>query len=319
MSTSARMLSLLSLLQTHRYWPGAELASRLGVSERTLRRDVDRLRDLGYDVDAVRGVAGGYQLRGGRALPPLLLDNDEAVAIAIGLRGSTASVLDGDGDAAVRALTKVVAMLPAQLRHRMDALARITDPGPPRRLPSIDAETLSTLAGCCRDRERARFSYVAKGGERTERRVEPHQLVSYAQRWYLVAFDLDRQDWRTFRLDRIADVATPGNRFQLRQIPGGSALEYVRAGRRNRPRRHAVEVRFDCAAAELRRCVDGWGEVSDDGTGAIWRITLDRLDWPVMVIAQLGVPVEVVQPTELAQRVRHTGAVMAASPEIEPP
>ncbi|PID53377.1 MAG: transcriptional regulator [Micrococcales bacterium] len=227
------MLALLSLLQTHRYWPGAELASRLGVSERTVRRDVGRLRDLGYEVDAVRGVAGGYQLRAGRALPPLLLDNEEAVAIAVGLRGSAASVLDGDGDAAVRALTKVVAMLPPRLRHRMDALAAVTHPGPPRRLPSIDAQTLTTLAGCCRDQERARFSYVAKDGARTERRVEPHQLVSYAQRWYLVAFDLDRQDWRTFRLDRMTDVQIPGNRFRPRQIPGGSALEYVKAGRRN--------------------------------------------------------------------------------------
>lgn len=318
------MLKLLSLLQTHRYWPGPGLAARLGVSERTLRRDVDRLRDLGYDVDAVRGVAGGYQLRAGRALPPLLLDNDEAVAIAVGLRSAAASVIDGGGDAAVRALTKVVAMLPPALRSSMDALQAVTEPGPRRRQPAIDAEALSALAACCRDHEYAEFDYVAQSGEATERRVEPHQLVSFEQRWYLVAWDTRRQDWRTFRLDRLSDVRTAGDRFRPREIPGGSALAYVKRGRASQPRRYQVEVRFEIGADALRASAGTWGEVVAAGCHAsVWRIGIDTLDWPVMLIAQVGVPVEVVSPVELAVLVRDVGRRMAqvgvpSSREVEP-
>ena len=311
MSTSERMLHLLGLLQTHRYWPGPELASRLEVSERTLRRDVDRLRGLGYDVDAVRGVTGGYQLRAGKALPPLLLDKDEAVAIAVGLRGAAASVVDGGGEASLRALTKVMGMLPPAMRASLAAIESMTITGPRRQAPSIDAEVLARIAACCRDQEIAEFTYQAASGEATERRVEPHQLVSFEQRWYLVAYDLRRRDWRTFRLDRISQVSVRGDQFRPREIPGGSALELVKAGRRARPRTHDVEVRFQCPADELARHVGGWGEVQPDGQASTWRISVDELDWPVMLIAQVGVAVRVLSPPELADRVRRAGQLMA--------
>lgn len=313
MSTSERMLRLLSLLQTHRFWSGTELASRLEVSQRTLRRDVDRLRELGYDVDALRGVAGGYQLRGGKALPPLLLDHDEAVAIAIGLRGSAAAAVDGGGDVTVRALTKVVAMLPPRLRSRLEAVSTVTQPGFRASAPTINAEILTRLAACCRDHEIAAFGYVAKDGAATERRVEPHQLVSFEHRWYLVAFDLRRREWRTFRLDRIADVDVRGDGFKPRQIPGGSALDLVRDGRRSHRGRYSVAVRFACPAEDLQRNTGSWGDVEPDGDGAIWRISTDHVDWPVMLIAQLGVPVNVISPPELVHRVRETGRRMAAA------
>lgn len=301
------MLQLLSLLQTHRYWPGPELADRLEVSERTLRRDVERLRDLGYDVDAVRGAAGGYQLRAGRALPPLLLDNDEAVAIAVGLRSSATSVVDGGGEAAVRALTKVVAMMPPALRGRMEALQSVAMPGPRQSQATVDAEALTTLAAACRDREIVRFGYVDKSGTATDRRVEPHELVSYAQRWYLVAFDLGREDWRTFRLDRLEDIRVFGGRYTPREIPGGSALEHVRRGRASQPRRYAVRMRFETDAEHLRRATGGWGEVTPDGPAAVWAINLDELDWPVMIAAQLGLDFTVLDPPELTDLVRDVG------------
>ena len=211
MSTSARMLSLLSLLQTHRYWPGDELASRLEVSGRTLRRDVERLRDLGYVVDATRGVAGGYQLRAGGSLPPLLLEDDEAVAIAVGLRSAAAGSVGGLEETSVLALTKVIALMPPPLRRRMDALNTQTDaPGPWSGGPVVDAGLLTTLAQACRDDEPLEFGYTARAAEETRRRVEPHRLVSLGRRWYLVAYDRDRQDWRSFRVDRMTDAGTPG-------------------------------------------------------------------------------------------------------------
>lgn len=305
MSTSERMLRLLGLLQTHRYWPGRELAERLDVSDRTLRRDVDRLRDLGYEVDAVRGVAGGYQLRAGRALPPLLLDNDEAVAIAVGLRSSASTVIDGEGDAAVRALTKVVAMLPPTLKSRMDALQTMTIPGPQRQQPHIDASALTTLAACCRDREIARFRYQGRGAEPTERRVEPHQLVSFEQRWYLVAYDLYRQDWRTFRLDRLSEVVTRGDRFRRREIPGGSALEHVRAGRQRTVQTHHVQVWFDCDPEVVRHQVWTWGDVTAaPNGGCTWSIDMGGdLTWALYTLVAVDAPCRVISPPELVERV----------------
>ena len=206
MNTSARMLRLLSLLQTHRYWPGEELSERLAVSPRTLRRDIDRLRELGYAVDAARGVAGGYQLRAGGSLPPLLLEDEEAVAIAVGLRTSAAGAVSGMEETSVQALTKVIALMPPRLRRRMDAVRSQTDNLVWGGGPVMDPDVLTTLAQACRDDELVRFGYTARDADPTERRVEPLRLVSLGRRWYLVAYDRDRQDWRSFRLDRISDV-----------------------------------------------------------------------------------------------------------------
>ena len=254
MSTSERMLRLLSLLQTHRYWPGPELSDRLEVSPRTLRRDVDRLRELGYTVDAVRGAAGGYQLRAGGSLPPLLLEDEEAVAIAVGLRTAAAGAVAGMDGWSVQALSKVLSLMPPRLRRQMDAVASQTEsPGPWEGAPVFDAAVLTTLAQACRDSELLRFDYTAREAEVTHRRVEPLRLVSLGRRWYLVAWDRDRLDWRSFRLDRISAPEPTGQRFRARELPGrgrarlrpaghptdAPALRRTRAGgdRAPRPRR----------------------------------------------------------------------------------
>src|SRR5919199_1036139 len=184
---SSRMLRLLSLLQTHRYWPGAELADRLEVSVRTLRRDVDRLRDLGYPVRAERGVAGGYQLQAGAAVPPLLLDDDEAVAIAVGLRSAAPGAVAGFEETSVRPLAKVIQLLPPRLRRRIDALQAATSPAVFGGGPTVDAATLTTLAMSCRGEERLQFDYRPREGEASTRYVEPHRMVSLGSRWYLIA------------------------------------------------------------------------------------------------------------------------------------
>ncbi len=224
--TSARLLRLLSLLQAQRFWTGAALSERLDVTERTVRRDVDRLRALGYPVNATSGVAGGYRLGAGAALPPLLLDDDEALAVAIGLRTATAGSVAGNAEAAVRALTKLEQLLPARLRRRVAALhAAVT----PLHLagPTVDPQLLTALAGACRDQERVRMRYDDRTARTTEREVEPHGLVHSGTRWYLVAWDLDREDFRTFRVDRVARAASTGRRFTPRPIPGGDLGAYV--------------------------------------------------------------------------------------------
>src|SRR5690242_7653356 len=190
-NTSSRTLRLLSLLQTHRYWPGPELADRLGVSARTLRRDVDRLRELGYPVEAQRGLEGGYQLGAGASLPPLVLEDDEAVALALGLRLAAQGAVDGIEEASVRALAKVGQIMPPRLRRQVEALRTATVPAAWRGGgPNVDAEALTLLAQACRDEERLRFGYTAQNGEQSSRHVEPHRLVSMGRRWYLVAYDL---------------------------------------------------------------------------------------------------------------------------------
>ncbi|MEO9324111.1 YafY family protein [Nocardioides sp. C4-1] len=319
MSTSARMLSLLSLLQTHRYWPGDELATRLEVSGRTLRRDIERLRDLGYAVDATRGVAGGYQLRAGGQLPPLLLEDDEAVAIAVGLRTAAAGSVGGLEETSVQALTKVVGLMPPRLRRRMDALQSQTDtPGPWRGGPTVDATLLTTLAQACRDDEPLAFDYAARGGasggEVTRRRVEPHRLVSLGRRWYLVAYDRDRLDWRSFRVDRIAAPATSGTRFRPRELPGGDAVAYVQAGFRRIPHRYDVRVQVSAPAAAVAWAVGSYGDVVaiDDATCRL-EMAVDDLRWPVMVLAQVGAPFVVDSPDDLRAECARTAELFSSA------
>lgn len=301
MSTSARMLRLLSLLQTHRFWTGGELAGRLEVSERTLRRDVDRLRDLGYDVDAVRGAAGGYQLRAGGAMAPLLLDEDEAVAVAVGLRAAANGGVPGLEDITLQALTKVIALMPPRLRRRMGALQTQTEGLVWGEGPALDPTVLTTLAQACRDDEVVTFAYTAYDGTSTTRRVEPHRLVNLGRRWYLVAHDRERQDWRSFRVDRVAEVpATTGQRFRPREIPGGDAAQYVNRGLRNRPQRHQVRVVLQAPAAEVAAVVGRWATVEAVGDDACRMVmNTDSLDWPVLVLANLDRDFEVEEPAEL--------------------
>jgi predicted DNA-binding transcriptional regulator YafY len=309
MSTSERMLRLLSLLQTHRYWPGPELSERLEVSARTLRRDVDRLRELGYTVDAVRGAAGGYQLRAGGSLPPLLLEDEEAVAIAVGLRTAAASAVSGTDDWSVQALSKVLSLMPPRLRRQMDAVASQTEsPGPWEGAPVFDAAVLTTLAQACRDSEVLRFDYAAREAEVTHRRVEPLRLVSLGRRWYLVAYDRDRADWRSFRLDRIAAPEPTGQRFRARDLPADDALAFVQLGIRRMPQRYAVRVRVATAADELAAQIGRWGTVSEDGEGCVLEMNVDDLDWPVMVLAGSGAEFAVESPPELAEKVAEVAA-----------
>ncbi len=204
LDTSARLLRLLSLLQAHRDWSGGDLADRLGVTPRTVRRDIDRLRELGYPVHSTPGTAGGYQLGAGAELPPLLLDDEEAVAVAVGLRSAAEGSVEGIEETSVRALAKLEQVLPHHLRRRVGALTAFTVPMPGRTGgPRVDAATLTELAHACRDCQRLRFDYVSHDGTVTRRNVEPHRLVSTQRRWYLVAWDVDRADWRTYRADRI--------------------------------------------------------------------------------------------------------------------
>lgn len=310
MSTSARMLQLLSLLQTHRFWPGTELSGRLEVSERTLRRDIERLRDLGYDVDATRGVAGGYQLRAGNALPPLLLDDEEAVAIAVGLRTAAAGLVAGIGDTSALALGKVVALMPPRLRRRMDAVTSQTDSLPWGGRVPLDAGVLGTLAQACRDDEALTFTYQAPEAEPTQRRVEPHRLVTLGNRWYLLAYDRVRHDWRSFRVDRISDPATTGQTFRPRDIPGGDAAAYVQAGIRSRPAAHDVCVHVRAEADVVARRVGRWGQVeAAEGPegGCRLRMQVDDLGWPMMILAGVEADFTVEQPAELAELVAQVG------------
>jgi predicted DNA-binding transcriptional regulator YafY len=327
-NTSSRALRLLSLLQNHRFWPGAELADRLGVSPRTLRRDVDRLRELGYPVTAHPGVDGGYQLASGTALPPLVVDDDEAVALAVGLRlatqgadvpGATAQDTADHGtiaEAAARALAKVTQVMPARLRRRAEAVAAMTesvswDAGRAAQAAAINPDALASAALACRDAERIRFAYGAASGERTERHVEPLRLVALDRRWYLVAYDLTRNDWRSFRLDRVIGVPRPtGARFRPRALPAADAAEFVRrnitaAG----PGPWQVEAVIEAPAAVIRERIGRWATIEEDGADRCL-VTMtpgDNLDWPVIALGVAGADFQVLSPPELIARIGDWG------------
>jgi predicted DNA-binding transcriptional regulator YafY len=306
---TARVLELLSLLQTHRFWPGSELSERLGVSDRTLRRDIDRLRSLGYPVDATPGAAGGYRLAAGAHMPPLLLDDDEAVAIAVGLRAAAGAAVAGIEETSVRAMAKLEQVLPDRLRRRVSAVHGnvVALRWGSRRGPEVDPAALAVLGQACRDHEEARFDYRRRDGESSRRLVEPHQLVSAGRRWYLVAWDVRRDDWRTFRLDRLTDARLAGGRFAPRRIPGGDAAEFVARSLSATPTRHRVELVVRAAPdAVMMSTYQVGGEVAPLGDG-LSRVTMgaDSLDWLTMVIAELALlhgVVELDAPPEVSGR-----------------
>ncbi|MBX9387552.1 helix-turn-helix transcriptional regulator [Streptomonospora nanhaiensis] len=307
METSARLLRLLGLLQTRAEWSGAELAERLGVSTRTVRRDVDRLRGLDYPVEVDLGPAGGYRLGAGGRLPPLLLDDEEAVAVAVGLRTAAGSNVAGIGEAALRALVKLRQVLPPRLRGRVGALdiAMVHVPG----LPSVDAGDLAAIATACRDRRRLRFDYRSRPGEESVRLVEPHQLVVWGSRWYLVAWDLDRADWRTFRVDRMRVRPGTGARFTPRGLPGGDAAEFVTAGL-DRAWPHHATVRLHAPAdspTALRARTYGRVEPVDDRT-CLLHFGADTLHSLAFLLGALKEDFEVVRPPELAAELRRLAA-----------
>lgn len=304
-STSSRTLQLLSLLQNHRYWTGEELAGRLRVSLRTLRRDIDRLRDIGYPVQSGRGVGGGYQLTPGASLPPLVLDDDEAVALAVGLLGSAQTSITDIAETSVGALAKVVQVMPPRLRRRVEALRAVTvSADVPWASQATDAEQLVTIAQACRDDERLAFDYTAADGAATTRRAEPHRLVSMGRRWYLVAYDLDRREWRSFRLDRMTRTSGTRVRFRRRDIPGGDAAAFVEAGTRARRSVRAV-AELAAPAEGVRRAIGRWAEVFDAGAERCRvEIDADSLDWAVFALGVSGAPVVGASPPEFAERLR---------------
>jgi predicted DNA-binding transcriptional regulator YafY len=311
-TTSSRLLTLLSLLQGRRDWPGSELADRLGVSGRTIRRDVDRLRELGYPVESMTGPAGGYQLRAGTAMPPLLLDDEEAIAIAVGLQTAAGASIAGIEETSVRALVKLEQVLPSHLRRRVQALQNATTTLVRSGGPTVDPQCLTVIAAACRDTERVRFAYSARDKADSRREVEPHSLVNAGRRWYLVAWDCGRADWRTFRLDRLTKPATTGVRFAPRTLPAKDAAAYVKQSLASAPYRYEAEVTLHAPADELRkrRWLGGTVEPIDDAT-CRFVTSDDNLDWLAMRIAMLGCDFEVHGPPELVDHLSAMGERIA--------
>jgi predicted DNA-binding transcriptional regulator YafY len=286
-ATSGRLLKLLSLLQTRRDWTGDELARRLDVSGRTIRRDVERLRDLGYPVDALTGPAGGYRLHAGTAMPPLLLDDDEAVAIAVGLRTAARASVTGIEETSVRALVKLEQVLPSHLRRRVNALQTATVTLATSGGPTVDPETLTAIAGACRDRERLRFAYRGREGT-----------------------DCDREDWRTFRVDRLTSLSPAGARFEPRALPNDDPAAFVAANLSGAPARYQARVTLFAPLAEVAQQALFTGstvEAIDERTCEL-RTSDDSLDWLAVRVGMLGVDFEIHEPPELLERVRDLAA-----------
>lgn len=316
---TGRALQLLSLLQTHRLWRAVELADRLEVTERTVRRDVDRLRDLGYPVDATPGTQGGYRLAVGAHVPPLVLDDDEAVAVAVGLRYAAGAAIGGIEETSVRALAKIEQLLPDRLRRRVSALhTSVTAMRWAANDEVVDPEALSVLAAACRDREEVRFDYRRRDGEESRRLVEPHQLVTVGRRWYLVAWDQRRDDWRSFRLDRLADAQLAGVRFTAREIPGGDAVSYVATSLGSIPRDLEALVSIDAPYSQVEgvlRWVDHTPVETEEGSCVV-QLRGDDLGRLTMSIARIALdaPVAVIEPEAMADSVRELVERLSGKP-----
>ena len=296
--TTARILKLLSLLQARRVWSGGELMVRLAVSERTLRRDVERLRDMGYPVGATPGPFGGYQLEAGADIPPLLLDDEEAVAIAMSLLTAAGGTISGIEEISLRALSKLETVLPPRLRRQVNMLQETVVPMI-KAWVKVDSSTLTALAQACRDHERVRFTYSSRTGEETDRHVEPHQLVSLGSRWYLAAWDRDREDWRTFRLDRITEPRPTKFGFKPRPLPGGDAAAYVTESLRSIPMRFRLIATVEAPADQITDKVYG-GKVESLGKRRCQvSIDGDQLEWLAFQISSLGFEFQIHEPKEL--------------------
>jgi len=305
LETSVRLLKLLALLQARREWSGAELASRLGVTSRTVRNDMERLRILGYQVDSSTGVTGGYRMGAGAQLPPLLLDDEEAVAIAVGLSTAAAGTVAGVEETSVRALAKLERMLPSRLRHRVNALQAATV-SVARRGPGVDAATLTGIAAAVRDRETLRFDYRGSGGEETSRSAEPHRLVYTGRRWYLAAWDTGREDWRTFRVDRMRLRTPNGPRFAPREPPEGDAALYVMRGVGTRQWTYQARVRLHVpleTAADRLPPEAGLLEPLDDQS-CLFLTGADVLHDLASFLGGLGFGFTVIEPDALADHLR---------------
>ncbi|MFF0234130.1 helix-turn-helix transcriptional regulator [Micromonospora sp. NPDC005254] len=299
-ATTERVLRMLALLQRRSSWTATELAAELGVTERCVRRDVQRLRALGYPVQASVGVGGGYRLGAGTRLPPLLLDDEEAIATAVSLRLASGGTVAGAAEAALRALTKLDQGMPARLRAEVRAVHGWTETliGP---VAEIDAELLVTLARACRDAVRVRFHYAGRDSGERERTVEPVRMVTTGRRWYLMAWDVDRDDWRTFRLDRMRATVATTWRFPARDHP--DPIAFVQRSVTDAPYRYLARVRVHAPPERVREAVPpqvGRVEAGRDG----WCVLVvggDSLDGLAAHIARLRYEVEVVEPAELRE------------------
>jgi len=316
LETSARLLRLLSLLQTPRDWTGAELAERLDVDVRTVRRDVDKLRALGYPVHAARGIAG-YRLGAGTRLPPLLLDDDEAVAVAVGMRTAASGGIAGIEESSLRALTKLETVLPSRLRHRVDGLRAVTVTIPPG-AAAVDADVLMAVAAAARAHEQLRFDYHGQGGGESLRRTEPHRLVHAGRRWYLVAWDLDRGDWRTFRLDRLRPRIPTGPRFVPRELapdlPGQVGRGITTRAYRYRAR-FTLHVPIEVAADRIAPTV-GTLEAIDERSCTL-HAGSNSLDELALYVGLFGFPFDLHEPPELVAHVRELAARLAAAADAD--
>lgn len=301
--TSLRLLRLLTLLQGRRFWSGAELAESLEVTERTVRRDIDRLRDLGYPVHAASGVAGGYQLGAGSELPPLVFEDDEVLAVALGLRVMTAGTLKGMEEASVRALTKLEQVLPARLKRRMKAIfasvVALNLAG-----PSVDAGLVSVLAAACRNSDLLTFGYEDRTKAASLRTVEPHSVVHTGARWYLVAWDRNREDWRTFRVDRIQPPISKAGTFITRTLPDRDLAAYVSRSLTTAPYAHRARFLLHVGLEEAKQRIPplvGRLEPVDDAH-CVLEAGAQNLEMLPLYVAGFGVDFEVLEPPELASR-----------------
>ena len=299
--TTSRALSLLNLLQTHRHWPGSELAGRLGVTERTVRRDVERLRDLGYRIESTPGATGGYRLDAGSAVPPLLLTDEEAVAMAIGLRVAAEQRLIGGPETTLTALAKLEQVLPAPLRRRVNALAEAVQPAGIRTGAAVSPDVLGELALAVRDHERVRFTYTAATDAVTTRRVEPHALAPADRHWYLLCWDLDRDDWRTFRVDRLTGIQHLRVLFTPKPLTREEIEEFILVARswaRQPVEADAVmEMPFD----EMRAYFGQWGQgaTAEDAEHTRWPV--GGADWRETMYGLTYIPPGVEYTTDLAE------------------
>ncbi|OBA92821.1 MULTISPECIES: YafY family protein [Mycolicibacterium] len=298
--TTSRVLQLLGLLQARRVWTGQELADRLGVTGRSVRRDIERLRDLGYPVHASKGRDGGYQLGAGAALPPLLLDPEEAVAMAVCLRLAAGGSVAGVGESALRALSKLDQVMPARLRSQVsavhDATVTLTGGGA---VEAVSPDDLMTLARACRDHEHVRLGYTDIRGNNTERRLEPYQLVTTGRRWYLLAYDRDKQDWRTLRLDRMVDVKAAGTTFAPRPAP--DPAEFVRQAITASPYRYVARVRYEASESQLAQMFSASSAqiVADGPDRCVVTAGGDDPERIVLYLAMPGYRFEVLEPPEV--------------------
>jgi predicted DNA-binding transcriptional regulator YafY len=298
--TSTRLLQLLAMLQARRDWSGQDLASRLAVSTRTIRTDIERLRELGYPVEATPGVGGGYRLGHGTTMPPLLLEDEEVVAVAVALRMTAGAGITGIEEASLRALVKLEQLLPSRLRHRIDAMraATVSVPGSG---PTVDPAVLSAIAGAVRASERLRFDYVDHNDTQTVRSVEPERLVVWGRRWYLLAWDVERHDWRTFRVDRITPKTPTGPRFKPRTLTDDDAAGYVQRSAGRATWRYRARIRIHAPVSQVRALLPLAVDTSPDGPDhCIIEAGSDTPHQLALYIGLLDTDFEILEPPDLA-------------------